>query len=55
MVVCELKCQMCNARFECEILDDNDPNERRGGRPVRCPNCSSQEVEKVRVLRKKPK
>ena len=55
MLVCELKCQMCNARFECEILDDDDPNEQYPGQRVCCPKCRSPEVEKVRVLKRKPR
>ncbi len=53
MVVGEMKCQMCGRRFELELLDREDPNERHTpGAPVRCPNCSSQQVEKVRVIQR---
>lgn len=53
MVVAQLKCQICGARFEAEILDKDDPNERhRGGSPVRCPKCGRSEIELVCVLRR---
>lgn len=36
MVVVELKCQMCDARFEAEALDRQDPYERdRPGEVIR--------------------
>lgn len=53
MIVGEMKCQMCGRRFEVELLDREDPRERHmPGAPVRCPNCNSQQVEKVRVIRR---
>ena len=52
MVVIELKCQMCGARFEAEALDQQDPNERdRPGDPIHCPKCRSTEIEVVRRVR----
>ena len=55
MVVANLKCQMCGAHFEAEMLDKNDPNEQhRGGHPMRCPKCNSLEVELLRILRRMP-
>lgn len=52
MVVAQLKCQICGARFEAEILDKDNPNERHwGGSPVRCPKCNSPEVELLCKLR----
>jgi hypothetical protein len=53
MIVGEMKCQMCGRRFEVEMLDREDPRERHvQGVPVRCPNCNSTAVEKVRVIRR---
>jgi DNA-directed RNA polymerase subunit RPC12/RpoP len=53
MIVFEMKCQMCGQRFEVELLDRDDPEERNTrGFPARCPKCSSPEIEKVRPLRR---
>lgn len=53
MVVAEMKCQMCGKHFETQMLDRDDPNERyRTGSPVRCPKCSSVEIELLRILRR---
>lgn len=53
MVVCEMKCGMCGRRFEIEVLDRQDPKEKHlPGIPVRCPNCNSKMVEKVRDVRR---
>lgn len=53
MIIGEMKCQMCDQRFEVEMLDREDPRERHmPGVPVRCPNCKSAMVEKVRVIRR---
>jgi DNA-directed RNA polymerase subunit RPC12/RpoP len=53
MVVKELKCQMCDTRFELAVLDNDDPDERgRRGSPVRCPRCGSTRIEVVRTVRR---
>ena len=53
MIVSEMKCGMCGCRFEAEMLDREDPKERHvQGAPLRCPNCKSTIVEKVRVIRR---
>lgn len=53
MVVSEMKCGMCGRRFEIEVLDRQDPKEKYvPGYPVRCPNCNSNMVEKVRDVRR---
>lgn len=53
MVVIELKCSMCGCRLEAEALDREDPKERHiQGAPVRCPNCQSTMVNKIRVVRR---
>lgn len=53
MVVIEMKCQMCGRRFEAEVLDREDPKERHvQGMPIRCPNCKSTLVEKLRTIRR---
>ena len=53
MIVSEMKCGMCGRRFEAEMLDREDPKERQvQGMPLRCLNCNSTMVEKVRVIRR---
>ena len=53
MVVAVLKCQMCGTKFEAEMLDRDDPNERhRQGSPIRCPRCKSTEIEAIRLVRR---
>ncbi len=52
MVVKELKCQMCGTQFEAQVLDDDDPRERRPGVPVRCPRCNNTRIEVIRTLRR---
>ena len=53
MVVIEMKCQMCGRRFEAEVLDREDPKECHvQGAPIRCPNCKSTQVEKLRAIRR---
>ncbi len=53
MIVQEMKCGMCGRRFEVEVLDREDPKEKHvQGYPVRCPNCNSGMVEKVRDIRR---
>jgi DNA-directed RNA polymerase subunit RPC12/RpoP len=53
MIIGEMKCQMCGRRFEVELLDREDPKERHlPGGPVRCPNCNSSMVERIRVIRR---
>ena len=53
MVVIEMKCQMCGHRFEVESLDREDPKERHiQGMPVRCTNCKSMQVEKIRTIKR---
>jgi DNA-directed RNA polymerase subunit RPC12/RpoP len=53
MVVSEMKCSTCGGRFEAEIIDREDSRERYiQGVPLRCPNCKSTMVEKVRVIRR---
>ena len=53
MVVNEMKCGMCGARFEAKILDRQDPREQYvQGVPIRCPKCNSTTVEVIRVIRR---
>jgi DNA-directed RNA polymerase subunit RPC12/RpoP len=53
MIVAVLKCQMCGAKFEAEMLDRDDSNERhRHGSPIRCPRCNSTEIEVLRTVRR---
>ena len=53
MVVKEMKCSMCGHRFQAELLDREDPNERHVfGAPLRCPKCNSTMVEAIRVIRR---
>lgn len=53
MVVIEMKCTMCGRRFEAEALDRENPQERHvHGAPLRCPNCQSTMLEKLRVIRR---
>lgn len=53
MIVQEFKCTMCGRRFEVEVLDRDDPKERHEpGYPVRCPNCRSDMIEKLRDIRR---
>jgi DNA-directed RNA polymerase subunit RPC12/RpoP len=53
MIISEMKCSMCGRRFEAEMLDREDPKERHvPGVPLRCPNCNSTVVEKIRVIRR---
>ncbi|QDT44776.1 hypothetical protein Pan241w_48920 [Gimesia alba] len=53
MLVKQFKCQRCNYRFECEVIDRESPYERfKVGPPVRCPKCDSNMVEVIRVIRK---
>lgn len=53
MVIAVLKCQMCGHQFQAEMLDRDDPNERhRPGTSIRCPKCSSAEIELLRVVRR---
>jgi predicted Zn-ribbon and HTH transcriptional regulator len=53
MVVAVLKCQICGKQFEAEMLDRDNPNERRRhGTPIRCPKCNSTQIELLRTLRR---
>lgn len=53
MIVREMKCTMCGRRFEVEILDRDDPKEKHvPGYPVRCPECGSDFVDKIRDIRR---
>jgi hypothetical protein len=53
VIVIEMKCQMCGHRFEAESLDREDPKERHiQGVSIRCPNCKSTQVEKLRTIRR---
>jgi DNA-directed RNA polymerase subunit RPC12/RpoP len=53
MIVREMKCGMCGRRFEVEVLDRDDPKEKHvPGYPIRCPECHSGVVEKVRDIRR---
>ncbi len=53
MIIGEMKCGMCGRRFEVDMLDREDLRERDvPGVPIRCPNCRSTMVEKVRVIRR---
>lgn len=53
MVVSKMKCGICGCQFEAEMLDREDPKERLfHWSPVRCPNCNSTIVEKLRVIRR---
>ncbi len=47
------KCQMCGFRFENEVLDRNDPQEKNTpGSPICCDQCGSPRVEPVRTIRR---
>lgn len=53
MLIREMKCGMCGRRFEVEVLDRDDPKEKQvRGYPVRCPDCHSNMIEKVRDIRR---
>ena len=53
MIVAEVKCQMCGFRFELEILDREDPEERFvRGSAITCPRCHKSETEVTRRIRK---
>lgn len=53
MLVTEMKCGMCGRQFETEVLDREDPKERHVyGAPLRCPNCNSTMLERIRVVRR---
>jgi DNA-directed RNA polymerase subunit RPC12/RpoP len=52
MIVAKLKCQICGNRFDAEVLDRDDPDEKhRSGSPIRCPRCKSLEIELLCKLR----
>lgn len=51
MVRKELKCQRCGHRFECEVLGEDEVQERTYAPPVTCPKCRSTLVEPIRTLR----
>ena len=54
MVLQEFKCQHCNHRFEAEVLDDDEPQERnRRGSPLRCPVCNYSLLEILRTVRRR--
>lgn len=51
MLLVELKCQRCGHRIEATVIDRDNPKERRdSGTPVRCPECHSTLLERVRVI-----
>jgi DNA-directed RNA polymerase subunit RPC12/RpoP len=51
MLLATLKCQMCGNKFEMEVIDRDDPDERhRQGDRIRCTKCNSDQVE---VLQKR--
>ena len=53
MLVKLFKCQICDYRFEVEVLDRQDPREERvPGYPICCKKCKSTRVEPIRVIRK---
>jgi DNA-directed RNA polymerase subunit RPC12/RpoP len=53
MLLIEKKCGKCGHRFEAEVLDRETPEERQiQGAPLRCPNCNSTMLERVRVIRR---
>jgi len=53
MIVREMKCGMCGRRFEVEVLDRDDPKEKHvAGYPIRCPNCHSDMIERIRDIRR---
>jgi DNA-directed RNA polymerase subunit RPC12/RpoP len=53
MIVTEMKCGMCGRRFEAELLDREDSKERHvHGAPLRCPNCNSKMLERIRLIRR---
>ena len=55
MVVKILLCQMCGERFETEVIDREDPNERdHRGHPVTCPKCGSPRLKAIRILHRVP-
>jgi len=56
MLLKELKCTLCGRRFECEVLEKEEKQERvLPWSPVRCPDCGSTYVTEVRVLRHLPR
>ncbi|QEG41320.1 hypothetical protein UC8_33390 [Roseimaritima ulvae] len=53
MLVKLLKCQICGHRFEIEVYDRRDPNEKDiPGYPICCERCNSGRLEEVRVIRR---
>jgi len=53
MVVVEMKCNMCGCNFEAEVLDRQDPDEKKStGHPLRCPKCSGTMLQTIREVRR---
>ena len=52
MVLAEFKCNMCNVRFQIEVLEPDDRREPYNVQPVRCPRCRSPEVARLGNARK---
>ncbi len=56
MLLVMMKCQMCGNRFEATILDRENPSEsRERGEPVRCPNCNSMQIDRLKVIQVVPR
>lgn len=52
MIVAKLKCQMCGTRFDTEIIDMDDPDEKyKPKSSIRCPECNSEKIELICKLR----
>jgi Zn finger protein HypA/HybF involved in hydrogenase expression len=54
MLFQQFKCQMCNHRFEAEVLDKDEPKERDvPAHRLRCPQCQSTLVEVLRTIERR--
>lgn len=56
MVLKEFKCTRCGRRFEQEVFEEGE-TERQfvPTAPVRCPECRSEYIEPIRVVRHLPR
>jgi DNA-directed RNA polymerase subunit RPC12/RpoP len=54
MVIKEFKCQRCGHRFELEVFEEGEADEKQWtSRPVTCEKCRSPSIEAVRIVGRK--
>ena len=52
MVLKDFKCQRCGKRFEMEVLEEREAQERVYTVPARCPGCESTLIVEIRTIRR---